>query len=39
MSKNGVVKKAVYDKLAPKVNNVENSDFVLKLNIKQTKQN
>ena len=30
MSKNGVVKKAVYDKLAAKVNNVENSDFVLK---------
>ena len=28
--KNGVVKKAVYDKLAAKVNNIDNSDFVLK---------
>ena len=30
MSKNNVVKKAVYHKLAAKVNNVETSDFVLK---------
>ena len=28
--KNDVVKKAVYDKLAAKVHNVDNSDFVLK---------
>ena len=27
---NGVVKKAVYDKLAAKVNNTDTSDFVLK---------
>ena len=30
MPKNNVVKKAVYDKLAAKVNNAETSDFVLK---------
>ena len=28
--KNDVVKKAVYDKLAAKVNNINTSDFVLK---------
>ena len=28
--KNDVVKKAVYDKLAAKVNNIDTSDFVLK---------
>ena len=28
--KNGVVKKAVYDKLVTKVNNTDTSDFVLK---------
>ena len=28
--KNDVVKKAVYDKLVPKVNNIDTSDFVLK---------
>ena len=28
--KNDVVKKAVYDKLAAKVNNIDNSEFVLK---------
>ena len=28
--KNDVVKKAVYDKLAAKVNNIDNSDFALK---------
>ena len=37
--KNGVVKKAAYDKLAAKVNYTDTVDFVLKLNIKQTKQN
>ena len=36
--KNDVVKKTVYDKLVAKVNNIDTSDFVLKLNIKQTKQ-
>ena len=35
--KNDVVKKTVYDKLAAKVNNIDTSDFILKLNIKQTK--
>ena len=29
-SKNDIVKKAVYDKLATKVNNIDISDFVLK---------
>ena len=28
--KNDVVKKAVYDKLVTKVNNIDTSDFVLK---------
>ena len=28
--KNDIVEKSVYDKLAPKVNNVDTSDFVLK---------
>ena len=28
--KNNVVRKAVYDKLAAKVNNIDTSDFVLK---------
>ena len=28
--KNNVVKKAIYDKLAAKVNNIDTSDFVLK---------
>ena len=28
--KNAVVKKAVYDKLVAKVNNIDTSDFVLK---------
>ena len=36
---NDVVKKAVYYKLATKVNNIDTSTFVLKINIKQTKQN
>ena len=36
--KNDVVKKTVYDKLVAKVNNIDTSDFVLKLKIKQTKQ-
>ena len=36
--KNDVVKKAVYDNLAAKVNNIDTSDFVQKLNMKQTKQ-
>ena len=39
VGKNDVVKKAVYEKLAAKVNGIDTSDFVLKLNIKQTKQN
>ena len=37
--KNDVVKKAVYGKLAAKVNNIDTSDFFRKLNIKQRKQN
>ena len=36
--KNDGVKKAVYDKLVSKVN-IDTSDFVLKTNIRQTKQN
>ena len=36
--KNDIVKKAVYDQLVAKVNNIGTSDFVLKLNIRQTKQ-
>ena len=36
--KNDVVKKAVYDKLVSNVN-IDTSDFVLKTNIRQTKQN
>ena len=39
VGKNDVVKKAVYEKLAAKVNDIDTSDFVLKLNIKRTKQN
>ena len=40
---NDVVKKTVYDKLVAKVNaiplnNIDTSDFALKLNIRQTKQ-
>ena len=34
-----VVKKAVYEKLAAKVRNIDGSAFVLKTNIKQTKHN
>ena len=30
--KNDVIKKTVYDKLVVKVNNIDNSDFVLKTN-------
>ena len=37
--KNKAVKKAVYNTLAAKVNNIDTSKFVLKLNIKQTKHN
>ena len=37
--KNDVVKKTVYDKLAVKVSNTDTSEFFLKLNIKQAKQN
>ena len=37
--KNDVVKKAVYEKLAAKVKNIDASAFVLKTNIKQTKHN
>ena len=37
--KNDVVKKALYDKLVAKVNNVDTNDFFKKLSIKQTKQN
>ena len=37
--KNDVFKKAVYEKLAAKVKNIDASAFVLKTNIKQTKQN
>ena len=36
--KNDVVKKTMYDKLVAKVNNIDTTDFVLKTNIKQTKQ-
>ena len=32
-----VVKKAVYDKLVEKVNNIDTSGFVLKTNMTQTK--
>ena len=35
--KNDVVKKAVYDKLVEKVNNIDTSGFVLKTNMTQTK--
>ena len=34
-----VVKNDVYDKLVTKVNNIDTSDFVLKLTITLTKQN
>ena len=37
--KNDVVKKAFYDKLVAKVFNIDTSNFLLKINIKQTKQN
>ena len=37
--KKDVVKKAFYDKLSAKVWNIDTSNFVLKINIKQTKQN
>ena len=37
--KNDVVKKTVYDKLLAKIIFIDTSDFVLKLNIRQTKQN
>ena len=37
--KNDVVKNAVYDKLAAKVNNIDTNDFALKINIQQIKQN
>ena len=37
--KKDVVKKTVYSKLVAKVNNIDTANFVLKLNIKQTKQN
>ena len=37
--KNNVDKKAVYDQLVTKVNNIDTSDFVLKLSIALTKQN
>ena len=37
--KQGVVKKTVYDKLVAKVDNIDTSDFVLKLNTTLTKQN
>ena len=33
-----LLKKAMYDKLVAKVNNIDTTDFVLKTNIKQTKQ-
>ena len=36
---NKVVKKTAYNKLAAKANNIDASDFVLKLNITLTKQN
>ena len=35
--KNDVVKKAVYDKLAAKLNNIVTSDFVLKTNYQTEK--
>ena len=37
--KNDVAKKTVYDKLAAEVNNIYTSNFLKKINIKQTKQN
>ena len=37
--KNGFVKKAVYDKLVAKVDNIDTIDFVLKLSITLTNQN
>ena len=37
--KNDVVKKTGYDKLIAKVNNIDTSYFVLKINITLTKQN
>ena len=36
--KNEVVKKTVYDKLVAKVNNIDTSGFLLKLNTMQIKQ-
>ena len=35
--KNDVVQKAVYDKLVAKVNNIDNSEFVLKTNYQTDK--
>ena len=37
--KNDVVKKAVFDKLVAKVNNIDISDFVLKTKYQTEKQN
>ena len=37
--KNDVVKKTIYNKLVAKIDNNDTSDFVLKLNIRQKKQN
>ena len=37
--KSDVVKKTVYNKLVAKVDNIDTSDFVLKLNITLIKQN
>ena len=39
VGKNDVVKKTVYDQLVANVNNIDTSDFVLKLIITLTKQN
>ena len=39
VAKHDVVKKTVYDKLAVKVSNTDTSEFVLKLNMKQAKEN
>ena len=39
VAKNDIVKKDVHDKLVAKVNNIDASDFVLKLNMIQIKQN
>ena len=39
VAKNDIVKKDVHDKLVAKVNNIDTSGFVLKLNMIQIKQN